>query len=152
MKKFFGLLFVVTLAFTTIFFGNVDTSYAGPAAPLTKVHIDQISKDGVEWESIPNSSLYQANTIIDGDYVYIRATFAGYSNTNLIYNVGNNITRYAKEYKKEFITSGNIVVGFKRYYKIPISEFTNVYSLQILGWSTTGTAQIWSNTISFLTE
>ncbi|MFJ7370800.1 hypothetical protein ACIQVU_15295 [Lysinibacillus sp. NPDC098008] len=113
-----------------------------------------MSSDGINWEIFHNQVIYRANTIFStDDDVYIRVRYTGYSNTNIIYNGTQSFNnKTAVNYNTTYITSGNIVVGFVRYYKIPVSAFTGGYSLKVLGFSVNAGQQIWSNTVSFSVE
>ena len=53
---------------------------------------------------------------------------------------------------QQIIISTPIISNSLRYYQIPLTTFTNGYTLKVQGWSAVGTAKVWSNTLSFIVE
>ncbi|WP_190323356.1 DUF4879 domain-containing protein [Rummeliibacillus sp. TYF-LIM-RU47] len=152
MKKIFSLLLIFAVASVSILFSSFTEAFAGTAAPITKVSIDRISSDGVNWESLNDST---GNSLavkpIEGDTVYFRVTYTGISNTNIFYNDTLNITNSGViNYQQVPITdSAKVVVGYQRYYSIPVSAFENGYKLRIHSYSAAGPKQADSNTVFF---
>lgn len=149
MKRILRFFLIVALFATGIVLINDEEASAGPAPNVSEIKINGISTDGVNWEPV-SGDIYRANTTFDQDgYAYFRVRFTGYSNTNVLFNGGKSLYNVANNYDTRYITSGNIVVAFDRYYKVPVSAFTNGYHLKIVGYGINNGQPVWSNTVSF---
>jgi hypothetical protein len=149
LKKILRFFLIVALFATGIVLFNGEEASAGPAPNVSKIQINGISNNGQDWEPV-SGDIYRANTTFNQDeYVYFRVMFTGYSNTNVLFNGGKSLYNVAKNYDTTYITSGNIVVAFERYYKVPVSAFTNGYHLKIVGYGINNGQPVWSNTVSF---
>ena len=149
MKRILRFFLIVALFATGTILFNGEEASAGPAPNVSKIQITGISNNGQQWEAV-NGDIYRASITTNPDgYVYFSVRFTGYSNTNILFNGGKSLYSVADNYDTQYITSGNIVVAFQRYYKVPVSAFTNGYHLKIVGYGINNGQPVWSNTVSF---
>lgn len=149
MKKIMSLLLIMLIASAAVLFNSNSEAKAASAPVLKSVVIDQVSNDGEKWEAVSANTqpLYKAKAVMT-DYVYFRVTTDGYAN-NYIYSGSTGIS--ATNYQSTPIVSGNIVTGWRNYYRVPVEKLvTN--SIQVWSWSQVGTTKYWSNIINFDVE
>ena len=139
------------MALGTVLFASKAETLAAPAPILQSAQIDKVSNINGDWEDIYYNAypIYKAKAVMS-DYVYFRVTTNGYS-TNLIYSGSTAITKYATNYQSTPITSGSIVTGWSKYYKVPVNELIE-NSIQVYAISQVGTTKIWTNKITFDVE
>lgn len=144
-----SLLLIMLIASAAVLFNSNSEAKAASAPVLKSVVIDQVSNDGEKWEAVSANTqpLYKAKAVMT-DYVYFRVTTDGYAN-NYIYSGSTGIS--ATNYQSTPIVSGNIVTGWRNYYRVPVEKLvTN--SIQVWSWSQVGTTKYWSNIINFDVE
>lgn len=149
MKRIMSLLLIMLIASAAVLFNSNSEAKAASAPVLKSVVIDQVSNDGEKWEAVSANTqpLYKAKAVMT-DYVYFRVTTDGYAN-NYIYSGSTGIS--ATNYQSTPIVSGNIVTGWRNYYRVPVEKLvTN--SIQVWSWSQVGTTKYWSNIINFDVE
>ncbi len=151
MKKIISLFLLTVMALGTVLFTSKAETLAAPAPILQSAQIDKVSNINGDWEDIYYNAypIYKAKAVMS-DYVYFRVTTNGYS-TNLIYSGSTAITKYATNYQSTPITSGSIVTGWSKYYKVPVNELIE-NSIQVYAISQVGTTKIWTNKITFDVE
>ena len=149
MKKIMSLLLIMLIASAAVLFNSNSEAKAASAPVLKSVVIDQVSNDGEKWEAVSANTqpLYKAKAVMT-DYVYFRVTTDGYAN-NYIYSGSTGIS--ATKYQSTPIVSGNIVTGWRDYYRVPVENLV-ANSIQVWSWSQVGTTKYWSNIINFDVE